>query len=98
MDVTNYRSIAKQSSMAKVFESFITDELFMKINHLIVPEQHGFFRTRSTSYKSGGVHQIVQSAVDRKIQVEVIYTDLEKAFDRVNHRLLIHTLRLVSVK
>lgn len=97
MDVSNYRPIAKLNSLAKVFESLVTDDLFGKTKHLIVPEQHGFFKKRSTATNLVGFTEFVQSAVDRKTQVDVIFTDLEKAFDRVNHKLLVYKLQSLGI-
>ncbi|KAF2894877.1 hypothetical protein ILUMI_11298 [Ignelater luminosus] len=48
-DIKNYRGISLVSSIPKLIESIITDELFEITKHLIAEEQHGFFRGRSTT-------------------------------------------------
>uniref|UniRef100_A0A0K8R608 Putative jockey ele1 orf2-h 1e-120-j 4 n=1 Tax=Ixodes ricinus TaxID=34613 RepID=A0A0K8R608_IXORI len=53
----------------------------------IIPEQHGFMKGRSTETNlCSFLHQIVPS-VHSGGQADVVYFDMSKAFDKVNHRL-----------
>ncbi|XP_063931794.1 uncharacterized protein LOC135143785 [Zophobas morio] len=47
----------------------------------IIPEQHGFVKGRSTMTNLCEFTQYVSNALDRRLQVDTIYTDLSKAFD-----------------
>ena len=85
-DVENYRCIAKLPTIAKFFEKLITIKLTGLIGHHIVPEQHGFTKHRSpTTNLMEFVHYIIRKGG----QVDVLYTDFKKAFDKVNHQILI---------
>ena len=96
-DVENYRGISLLSSVAKLFESIITDELFKTYKHYIVPEQHGFYRGRSTATNLADYHTFLVSSVEAGNQVDVIYTDLSKAFDSVCHSQLEKKLYAIGV-
>ena len=88
-EVANYRGITILPVMSKVFESIITDEIFERLKHHILEEQHGFFKGRSTATNLGIFQNYLFDGVESGFQVDVIYTDLTKAFDRVYHSLLI---------
>ena len=61
-------------------------------NH-IAPEQHGFVRRRSTVTNLAEFTNDIAYHIDNKQQVDTIYTDFAKAFDSVNHRLLLHKIK-----
>jgi len=56
-------------------------------------EQHGFRPGRSTLTCNLVFTSLVYNAFKNHSQVDVIYTDFKKAFDSVNHELLICVLR-----
>ena len=58
----------------------------------ISDQQHGFVPGRDCTTNLTSLLQEAYSAVDQGGQLDVIYTDFSKAFDRVNHNLLIHKL------
>lgn len=96
-DIENYRGISLLPIVSKVFESIITDELFESFKHSISDDQHGFVRGRSTATNLGVFQDFLVNNVEKGLQVDVIYTDLAKAFDRVCHRLLIRKLSEMGV-
>lgn len=96
-EVSNYRPISKLSALSKLFESLITDYLNNSFRSIFIKEQHGFIRGRSTVTNLVNFVEYVNTSVDHKKQVDVVYTDLEKAFDRVNHDLLILKLNKLGV-
>ncbi|KAG7309384.1 hypothetical protein JYU34_005343 [Plutella xylostella] len=86
----NYRPISILSCMAKLFESLVYKYLFNHLQPLISDKQHGFVKGKSTisnllEYKN----YLCQSFAVRG-QVDSIYTDFSKAFDKVSHSLLVH--------
>jgi hypothetical protein len=77
-DVCNYRGVAILSWFAKLFEVTVYDYIFFSVKSSMMSAQHGFFKGRST--------------VTNLIEVDAIYTDFYKAFDKVSHRLLLGKL------
>jgi hypothetical protein len=55
---------------------------------LISDEQHGFVGGRSTSTSLVQFSNFVLSEMKNGLQVDAVYTDFPKAFNRVNHGLL----------
>lgn len=96
-DVRNYRPIAKLSIIAKIIDSLMADQLFMHFSHLISTNQHGFFKKRSTVTNLLAYTDKLQQCLEEGGQVDVIYTDFSKAFDKVNHQLLINKLDSLGV-
>ncbi len=96
-DVKNYRPISKLSIMSKILESIVTDVLFDEFKNVIIPEQHGFFKSRSTITNLLEYTEFLQQTLDKGHQVDVIYTDLSKAFDKVPHADLLHKLECSGI-
>lgn len=91
-DVRNYRPISKLSIAAKIFDNIVADELFDQFKDVIVPQQHGFFKKRSTVTNLIDYTERLQKTIDSMGQTDVIYTDFSKAFDKVSHRKLLEKL------
>jgi Reverse transcriptase (RNA-dependent DNA polymerase)/Endonuclease-reverse transcriptase len=96
-DVKNYRPISKLSVPAKVFDSIMTDELFDRFKDIIVPQQHAFYRKRSTVTNLADHTEKLQRCVDRGSQTDVIYTDYAKAFDKIDHSILVNKLQTLGI-
>ena len=94
--VNSYRSITKQSAIPKLFDSIIYDQLSWKCKQFIDTHQHGFVRGRSTVSNLVSYETALLDALEGGSQVDAIYTDFSKAFDRVNHDLLVAKLRAIG--
>lgn len=90
--VTNYRPIVIQSTLAKVFESHVLDHLIYYLKKYILCNQHGFLRGRSTITNLLSFLEYIVSAFIDSSQVDCIYLDYSKAFDKVHHGLLVAKL------
>jgi hypothetical protein len=67
--------------------------LLEKIGDLINEHQHGFIKNKSTiTNLTCYSNNLRQSIVIRNGQMDYIYTDFKKAFDRVGHSQLIFKL------
>lgn len=86
--IENYRPISILSNFSKAFEVCIYNNLFHQIKSLISPAQHGFFTKRSTLTNLTSFLQKAYRAVGNKKQLDVVYTDFGKAFDRLDHGLI----------
>lgn len=91
-DVTNYRQITILDVFAKVFESLVYDRLFEHVENRIIPEQHGFFRRRSIESNLISYTEYLHDALDSQVQVDSVYTDFSKAFDKISHSILLRKL------
>ena len=88
IDISNYRGIANQSAIPKLFEKKVNDKISEKVARIMNNEQHGFLKHKSTItnlvvYTSSIINQMEQAK-----QIDAVYTDFSKAFDRVNHKIL----------
>ncbi|CAD6233683.1 GSCOCG00007254001-RA-CDS, partial [Cotesia congregata] len=90
--IINYRPISILCAFSKVFEIYLYTRLYANfINHLS-PNQHGFIPGRSTITNLLCFSEYVHEALKNALQVNVFYTDLSKAFDKVNVWILISRL------
>lgn len=91
--VSNYRPIAIQSHISKIFDSLVLSSIQPSINSILMEEQHGFRPGRSTTTCNLVFSNYVYNSFQNRSQVDVIYTDFKKAFDSVNHNALIMVLK-----
>jgi hypothetical protein len=83
-EITNYRPIVLISNFAKVFEYVLYNSSLHYVSHKLSPNQHGFTKCRSTETNLVSISQYLSDALDNHSQVDVVYTDLSKAFDRID--------------
>ena len=91
--VENYRPISLLSLISKVLErcvfNYIKDHIYSQLN----PCQHGFVPGKNCVSQLIEVSDKIGRQLDRGKQIDVIYLDMSKAFDKVSHKRLL----LVSV-
>jgi Reverse transcriptase (RNA-dependent DNA polymerase)/Endonuclease-reverse transcriptase len=90
--VVNYRPISLLSVFSKIFESLLHKRISNHVSKWIAPEQHGFVRRKSTITNLAEFTSEIARNINNRVQVDAVYTDFSKAFDRVDHRLLLHKL------
>ena len=90
--ISNYRAIAILSNFAKVFEIVLYNRIYLPVSKRISLCQHGFMSHRSTVTNLAIFTQFASHAIDESGQVDVIYTDFSKAFDRIDHTILFSKL------
>ena len=91
--IENYRCIAKLQTVAKFFEHLVNVKLLSLVQDKITKKQHGFMKSRSTASNLTEFTYYAQRGKNSGAQVDVLYTDFSKAFDRVDHKGLILKLR-----
>uniref|UniRef100_A0A2S2NAB7 Putative RNA-directed DNA polymerase n=1 Tax=Schizaphis graminum TaxID=13262 RepID=A0A2S2NAB7_SCHGA len=91
--VTNYRPISILGHISKIFESLVLDSIQPSVNMILANEQHGFRPGRSTVTCNLSFSNYIHGSFKDGSQVDVVYTDFAKAFDSVNHEVLISILR-----
>lgn len=93
----NYRGITSLCACSKVFEIIVNDVLLSCCKNYILPDQHGFYPRRSISTNLAPFVSLCLQNMEAGVQVDVIYTDLKAAFDRVDHSILLAKLGKLGV-
>ena len=96
-DISNYRPISIGSPIAKIFDSITCDILSFHVKNIILDEQHGFFKGRSTTSNLMIFTNYIVNNMENGYDTDCIYTDLAKAFDRVNIRILLLKLAKIGI-
>ena len=95
----NYRPISLTSSISRLFEAVLLDKLMAHTqkHNLLSCFQFGFLPKRSScSNILSSVHSWIASYSTSKC-TNILYTDIQKAFDSVNHRFLVNVLRSFGI-
>lgn len=88
-EIEKYRPISKLCQFGKILEKIVTDQLSTAVRRHITPNQHGFFRGRSVDTNLLSYTEIILDALDNGYQVDAVYTDFAKAFDKICHERLL---------
>lgn len=92
---SNYRPISLLPTLGKVFEKIILSRLKkVENNKIIIPEQFGFKSKHSTTLQLARITDIATTNYNLKKTTALLTLDLEKAFDTVWHKGLIHKLAI----
>ena len=97
--LSNYRPISVLFSISKVYEYVVFKQLlnYMECNKLFYTDQYGFKPGHSTELAAARfVNGLVVDMDNYKIPTSVL-TDLSKAFDTINHDILISKLKHYGV-
>ena len=71
--------------------------MYSHVSGLLSSDQHGFVKGRSTVTNLVCKTQFICEKLDQHSQVDVIYTDFSKAFDRLDHGILLRKLNLIGL-
>lgn len=96
--ITNYRPISKLCIIAKIFERLVYNQVYSALKYSLSTFQHGFLKGRSTVSNLILLNDFITEAMDNRHQVDVVYTDYSKAFDRIDHSILLHKLNWSGIR
>ncbi|PFX23819.1 RNA-directed DNA polymerase from mobile element jockey [Stylophora pistillata] len=90
--VDNYRPISLLPIVSKVLERCSFKTMYNHIKNFITKFQHGFLKNRSCVKQLLSVLHTIGQQVDQNTQTDVVYFDFAKAFDTVDHQILLAKL------
>ena len=98
-DVNNYRTISLTSTVCKLMESVIHNNIsdHCNLNNILTPEQHGFRNNHSTTSVLLESLNDITKIIDDGNCVDVITVDFAKAFDSISHNKLIYKLQFYGI-
>ena len=99
-DKANYRPVALTNHLTKIFERVLRLELVKHLeeNGLMNKTQHGFRARHSTITMLLQYYDSILTMLEGKNEVDAIYLDLAKAFDKVDHDILLLKLYNLGIR
>ena len=97
---TNYRPISILSTLAKIAEALMYNRLnsYLEKFEILSKDQYGFRKKKSTKGALIRFINQVQSDLDKGKFAVAIFVDLKKAFDTVDHKILLKKLDFYGIR
>ncbi|PNF39304.1 hypothetical protein B7P43_G16557 [Cryptotermes secundus] len=99
-DVANYRPVSLISVFSKIIEKIMHKRLLSFLNNhsLISNKQHGFCKGKTTKTAIAEFIEGVYKSLDEKEVSIGLFLDLSKAFDLVNHDILLRKMTRMGIR
>jgi len=99
-EIMNYRPISLLTSFSKVIEKLIYVRLLDHINTncILVNEQNGFRTQSSTEQATFSLINNILTAMNNNLKIGGIFCDLQKAFDCMDHKILMNKLQFYGIQ
>ena len=100
LTVPNYRPISLLPIITKIFERLMYNRLISFINkyNIITPNQYGFQAQKSTELAINEICNNINKTFENKESAFCIFLDFAKAFDTVNHNILLNKLEYYGIR
>ena len=97
--VENYRPIFVLPVLSKVLERVVHTQTSAYLDHLglLYKHQYGFRRGRSTVQAVGHLNNSVLDAMDGGKVTGMLFLDISKAFDSIDHKILLGKLEHIGL-
>ena len=99
-DLNNFRPISLLSIFDKIIEKLMHKNLyeFLELNNILYANQFGFRKKNSTAHALMEITERIKESIDNSNYGCGIFIDLRKAFDTVNHKILLTKLEHYGVR
>jgi len=99
LSVSNYRPISLTPQICKTLEHIVCREIisFVENNNLLTNVQHAYRRNFSTVTQLVELYHGLAVHYDKSIQVDAVFLDFSKAFDKVPHQKLLAKMALLGI-
>lgn len=96
---SNYRPVALTSHLVKIFEKILRKNIIqhLEMNNLLNPSQHGFRAGRSCLSQLIAHYDKILELLDNGANVDVIYLDFAKAFDKLDFTITLEKLKALGI-
>ena len=100
LECSNYRPISLLSNIDKFFEKLMFSRIikFLETSCCIYPLQFGFRKHHSTNDTLINITENIRSALDKSQFACGVFVDLQKAFDTVDHVILLKKLEHYGIR
>jgi len=98
--VSNYRPISVLPIFSKILEKIMHKRLIDYLNHMniLTDKQFGFREKYSTSMALLNIIDKISDEIDKKKLSLGVFIDLSKAFDTINHKILLNKLYYYGIR
>ena len=99
-EVNNYRPISILPALSKIFEKLLYNRLYNYLENfkILTTHQYGFRRNHSTTLAILDFQEKLAQALDEGKCSIGVFLDLSKAFDAIEHQILINKLQHYGVR
>lgn len=99
-NVNNFRPISLLPTPGKLLEKAIHSRIYehLEKNNILTDSQWGFRPERSTTLASTKLIDNILKYLNNKEHVGIIYVDIQKAFDMINHNILLTKLNNYGIR
>ena len=100
LDCDNYQPISLLSNISKIFEKMMHIQLtsFLNKNKVLSSFQFGFRKKHSTNHALISLTEMIRLALDNDQFVCGVFINLQKAFDTVDHKILLSKINHYGIK
>lgn len=98
--ISNYRAISLLSPFSKLYELAYAHQLknFLNKHNILKENQFGFREKHSTQDAVLALYKFLLNNIEQKNKTACIYFDMTRAFDTVNHQLLLQKLESYGIR
>lgn len=95
--IENYRPMVILSNFIKVVEKVIHVSIYAHVKYHIADNQHVYIKCISTATNLLLMTHYMSVALNEFAQVDIVYTNFSKAFDSLDHGILLENLLMFGM-